>query len=91
MKIEGYIQHPRFKITIFKSGFRYIVKFETPEFEQSIKLRDGAIQRIEEVHQLVDRDFIKDIEDQFALLAKSRDQAIRRMYKSSPDDWEEII
>lgn len=43
MRIEGYIEHPNMKITVFKMDNRYSVKFETANYEQTYKLRTGGL------------------------------------------------
>ena len=58
MRIAGYIDHPRLKITIFQQENRYSLKLETALHEQTYKLRKGgAIETTEDVRRLVDQEF----------------------------------
>ena len=59
MRITGYIEHPVFKITIFKMDNKFSVKFETPQFEQTYKFRIGeGIENEADIRKLVDGPFI---------------------------------
>ncbi len=91
MRIEGYIPHKTVKITVFKSGSRYLIKFENADFEIVSKLRDGAVSSFKEVRSLVDHDMVVAIEGQFAELYGIRKDAFARLKTNSDENWEEII
>ena len=92
MRIEGYIPHKTFKITVFKSGSRYLIKFENADFEIVSRLRDGAVSGFKEVRSLVDQQMLKAVENQFDALYGIRKDAFARLRNTSSDEnWEEII
>lgn len=92
MRIEGYIPHKIFKITVFKSGSRYLIKFENADFEIVSRLRDGAVSSFKEVRSLVDQQMVTAIEKQFEALFGIRKDAFERLGSTTPDEnWEEII
>lgn len=91
MRIEGFIPHPKYKITVFKSGLRYILKLETSDFEQSVKFRDGEVQGITDIRTLLDQKWLDAIDLQFNQLLRGRVAALRRRKSQQADDIEEII
>lgn len=91
MRIEGYIPHKVFKITVFKSGSRYLIKFENSDFEIVYKLRDGAVSSFKEVRSLVDHEMVTAIEKQFEDLYSLRKEAFARLKTTTDENWEEII
>ena len=92
MRIEGYIPHQIFKITVFKSGSKYLLKFEDGEFEIIWKLRDGSVDNFKQITNLVDHQMIGEIEKQFARLHRIRRDAFVRLEAVPPDEnFEEII
>lgn len=69
MRIEGYIEHPNMKITIFKMDGKYSVKFETAQYEQTYKLRTGgAIDSLEDVKKWVTDELTEKVLAQFNVM-----------------------
>ncbi len=62
MRILGQIPHPDLLITVFKSGNKYILKFEVGPFEQTYKFMEGdRLASFEDVQKLVTEELIKEI------------------------------
>ena len=87
MKIVDSIPHPHLKITVFKSGQRFIVKFDGGDHDYSIKLREGEADHIQDVRTLVSPDFIAHVEHTFASVASYR----MKHRRDASDDHFEII
>jgi hypothetical protein len=69
MRILGQIPHPDLLITVFKSGNKYILKFEVGPFEQTYKFIEAdGMSSFEDVKKLVDGNFIKDTYQVFDLM-----------------------
>ena len=62
MRILGQIPHPDLLISVFKSGNKFILKFEAGPFEQSYKfLEADRLSSFEDVQRLVNDEWIKEI------------------------------
>lgn len=69
MRILGQIPHPELIITVFKSGNKYILKFETGPFEQSYKfLESEIITGFEAIRLLVNDQLVHEIYRVFDLM-----------------------
>lgn len=92
MRIEGYIEHPNMKITVFKMDNRYSVKFETANYEQTYKLRTGGlIHSLADVQNWVDDAFKNKVLQHFHTMhevAMSRNAELSKLDK---DEFEVII
>ena len=53
MKIVAEIPDPHFKITIFRSGFKHIVKFDDSMVDFAFKFHDGEINSLDDLIHLV--------------------------------------
>ncbi len=92
MRIAGYIEHPRLKITIFEMENRFSVKFENPLFEQTYKFRKGEhLHQVSDIQSLVDKAFIRSVEVQMEQLAKIRSAALERIAPNPEDEFDVII
>ncbi len=62
MRILGQIPHPDLNINVFKSGNKFILKFEAGPFEQSYKfIESDTIRGLEDLQNLVHDDLLKNI------------------------------
>jgi hypothetical protein len=62
MRILGQIPHPDLLISVFKSGNKFILKFEAGPFEQSYKfMQADRLNEFEDVKGLVNEDLIKEV------------------------------
>lgn len=92
MRIEGYIEHPNMKITIFKMDNKYSVKFETPNYEQTYKLRTGGgINSSEDVREWVDEELISKVLFQFNTMHNTTMVQNAKCFKNDDEEFEKII
>ena len=93
MRIVGDIQHPSLKITIFKNGNRFSVKFEDGTVEQTYKFDDGqGIESIPDVKQQIDVAFLKKVEEGIESMKITRLSTLKRNAKDvREDEFPEII
>jgi hypothetical protein len=78
MQVVHYIPHSRYKITVFKSGNRFIVKFDDADHDLSIKFREGEASNLQEVIRQIDDLLIEKIDQVFSSLAQLRLQRFNR-------------
>ena len=55
MQVVHYIPHPRYKITVFRSGNRYVVKFDDADHDLAFKFREGEVNNLQDIgtgHQI---------------------------------------
>jgi hypothetical protein len=93
MRITGYIEHPIFKITIFKMDNKFSVKFETGLFEQTYKFRTGdGIEKEQDIRDLVDATFIEEVSQHFQAMNTTRTNSLaKKMQGDALDEFEVII
>ena len=92
MKVVKHLPHPSFKITIFKSGFKHLVKFEKGEVDFSFRFLDGEIESLRDLIQLIEKQLIPSADEHFNNLSKRRNAAVRSTTSdSSPDSFPKII
>lgn len=94
MRVIGYVEHPAFKISIFKNDGRISVKFENEQYEQTFKLgEDERFASVENVQKWVDQELIDKVSAGFRLMHEARLQATGRAFPSAMalPVFEEII
>ncbi len=93
MRIVGDIQHPTLKITIFKNGNRFSVKFEDGTVEQTYKFDDGqGIESIPDVKKQIDAAFLKKVTEGIDTMKVTRLSTLKRNAKEvREDEFPEII
>ncbi len=92
MRIEGYLEHPILKITVFKMDNRFSVKFETRNYEQTYKLRMGnGMDTFENVKKWVDDEMKENVLSHFNLMHQLSLQQYLKMEPSDEDEFEDII
>lgn len=92
MRIIGYIEHPQLKITVFKDGGRVSVKLENGMYEQTYKFRDGTgVESLQEAQEVVDAEFIAEVQKTFTFMHRSKMQAMDRKAGSEEEEFDEII
>jgi hypothetical protein len=92
MRIIGNIEHPVFKITVFKHDNRVSVKLESGLYEQTYKFRDGeGIDKAEDVEKLLDAPFLESVEGMLSMMHSARIHALNRQHAQSEESFEEII
>lgn len=93
MRIAGYINHPKFKITIFKMDNRFTVKFEEGMLEQAYKFRSSdAIHSATDIRRLVDAEFLQAVEAEMARQRRIHQAALDRLRPDGEEEeFEDII
>lgn len=80
MRVIGYIEHPRLKISIFDTEHRYPVKFEDGTREQIYRFRKSeALSGLTDVQQLVDEEFIAAVERTFRKMGLDQRAVLDRL------------
>ena len=90
MRIVGELPHEKFKITVFKSGHRYLLKFEAGDYDLSMKFRDGEVSGVNEIKDLLTNDLFEEVEGHFNALAKTKFTHLTSA-RIRTSDWDEII
>lgn len=93
MRIIGYIEHPRLKVTVFKMDTKLSVKFETGMLEQTYKFRmQQGLEGLADLENLVDETFAAKVEEQFATMQKASFAAYERhLPDEEEDEFDTII
>ena len=93
MRILGAIDHPEWKITVFKMDNRLSVKLETGLYEQTYKIRMGeGIETLDDARLWMDADFLQAAGRQFAAMHQNRLGAMaRKSTQEERAEFEEII
>jgi hypothetical protein len=92
MRIIGQIDHPVFKISVFRMDNRISLKFENEGYEQTFKLgTDERTDTLEKVQQLVDAAFLEAVATNFQHMHRCRLEAFSRAFPPEAHAFEEII
>lgn len=93
MRAIGQIEHPVYKITVFKNDGRTSVKFETALYEQTYKLGDDErLSSVEAIQNWIDAAFLAQVSDAFRQMHQTRLEAIARSFPLQTQAvFEEII
>jgi hypothetical protein len=87
MRIIGYIDHPVWKITVFKTDTRLSVKFEDGLLEQTYKfVQQENLRELRDIKRLVDQPFILAVEHRFKDMKRSLAEALDRFTPAFPED-----
>jgi hypothetical protein len=93
MRIIGEIEHPRLKISIFKSDNKLAVKFENGLLEQTYKFRVGyPTETVEDIEKMIDADFTEKVEQMLESMQVIRLNAFLNHFKEvESDEFPRII
>lgn len=93
MRIIGEIEHPTLKVTVFKNGNRFSVKFEDGGVEQTYKFDDGQnIESLGDVKRQIDAVFLQKIEKGITEMQIARLQTLRRnSTEVDEEEFEDIL
>jgi hypothetical protein len=92
MRIIGQIDHPRLKISVFKMDNRITVQFENEWYSQSYKFKQGLIQTLDEVKQILTPELVQTIEKHFQQMHLIGLKAIASTVAQSQEQiWDEVI
>jgi hypothetical protein len=87
MQIVDYVPHERYKITVFKSGSRFIAKFDDGDHDLSLKFREGEASNLGDVKNCIDAELLTRVGEAFSILAKHR---LKRIDEGN-EDYFDII
>jgi hypothetical protein len=77
MKQLDIIPNPHCKVTLYWWNNKYILKFETPFFEQTYKVSEMDIANEDEVRQLAtNEDFLAKVYERFRQMKNDSDEAL---------------
>lgn len=92
MRIIGHIDHPSLKITVFKMDNKLSVKFETGLYEQTFKFRESdELNDFSAMQKLVDERMLEEVLENFAMMHRSKNEALGRFLPKEMEGFEEII
>ncbi len=93
MRVIGYIDHPVFKISIFKNDGRTSVKFENEQYEQTFKLgQDERFATVEGIQKWADHVLLESVADGFRQMHAANLTARERAFPADATQvFEEII
>lgn len=95
MRILGYIEHPIFKITVFKTDTRLAVQFEDGLCELTYRYRTGPnLEDLASVKKLLDAPFLAAVAQQLKQMQTVQHDALERYAKliaEEEEPFEEII
>lgn len=90
MRIVAEFPHERYKITLFKSGHRFILKFDAGDHDVSFKFRDGEVRDAEEIRTFLSKAFFAEVDRHFLAMQKTKSTYLAANGQND-DVWEEII
>ncbi len=89
MRILGYLDHPVFKVTVFKTDTRLSIKFENGDFEQTFKFRPiEQCNSLKEIGQLLDDDFLEQVNQRFTKMKVDFGNTFSRNIQTADEDDE---
>jgi hypothetical protein len=92
MRIIGSIDHPKYKITLFKTDDRFSVKFEDGVLEQSYRFRGEArLSNAADLRQLIDAAFLRDVAATFKRMHQQRQAVLQRQLPPEESEFDTII
>lgn len=74
MRVVKEINHSSFKITIFNWNQKYLIKFEQGDMEQTYKISELDIISTEDIDQIMNEEFFKDVQRTFNDMNKTFDR-----------------
>lgn len=79
MRLLAELPHPDCKISIFGMNQKFIIKFEQANLEQSYKISEmDIIGGVNGVFELIDEEFLKSVNAQFAVMRQAFNAAYTR-------------
>ena len=92
MRILGYIDHDRIKITVFEDNNKLIVQCEDGLCQQTYKFRNGGVaEDLASIKKLADLEFLSKIEEQLQSMRSIRQAALSRVTASFEEEFDTII
>jgi len=91
MRIVGEVEHPKYKITIFKMNERISVKIEDRLMEQIYKFRDGSgVSSPDDIKSFLSDEFMADVDEHFSKMGSSYHKGLEEMQEDEELNFEII-
>jgi hypothetical protein len=93
MRILGYVDHPRWKITVFKTDTRLSIKVENGQLEQTYKFRPTThCNGLPDIQRILDEPFLAQIGQRFVTMEQDLANTFKRhIPDEEEEDFPEII
>jgi hypothetical protein len=92
MRILGYIEHPRLKITAFKMDNRLSLKIEDEYAEETFKFRQQeGLSTLEDLQRLADGPFLKTVEQRLLQMRRQAADALIRIAPPPQNEFDTIL
>ncbi len=93
MRIIGEIEHPRLKISVFKSDNKLSIKFENGLLEQTYKFRmEYPTETFEDIKKMIDSEFTEKVEKMLETMQEARmDAFLRHFQEAEAEEFPLII
>jgi hypothetical protein len=79
MRVVADIPHEACKITVFAWNSKYIIKLEKGGLEQTYKINEYDVAGDQDIKNLLDETFMKQILERFSLMHKDLSEALDRI------------
>ncbi len=79
MRVIKEIVNPDYRTTIFNWNNKYIIKLETPSFEQTYKVDQYDLSSDEEAIELLDAEFVEEVMNRFSQMSMDLSNAMMRL------------
>lgn len=84
MRIITTIPHPIVKISVFQMNMKYLLKMELGAYEQTYKLGEDEVASIEDLENICNQDFMKNVLERFIAMRNDFDAAILASKNNTP-------
>lgn len=92
MRIIGHVEHPVYKITVFKMDMRVSVQFEFDRYAQIYKYQNiEEVSSLAQVQALVTPQLLRDVKLVFDQMHQSNMVALASIQKNDEEAFDEII
>ncbi len=92
MRILGEITDTAYKITVFKTDSRLLLKFEDAFLEQTYKFRESEeLQNMTDIRRLLTADFMQAVQQTFALMYHTHYTALTEHLQVDAEELPTII
>jgi len=92
MRQLGQIESKLCKITVFQSNHKYLVKFETRDYEQTYRIREGKnANNMADIKRIVNEDFITSVMGRFKQMNNDFVKALTGARDEDEDEFDMIL
>jgi len=92
MRELGQIESKLCKITVFQYNHKYLIKFETRDYEQTYRVREGGnASNMEDIKRIVNEDFIVSVMGRFKQMNSDFVTALTGEKDEDEDEFDMIL